>query len=163
MCTYVRVNDTKQSSLSLDNVVNIDVSLYWTSFSLSFAGMAMGYIDLFKQGYSSSRIIVSLFQTVSQKTFFSSVWYKQDKLRFTIVMEYYWWKCRWFSTCPNVSVLLLRQQPLLSFFNLSAHDGLFSESDFIHLLFLPLTKRERETEVWLWIWGKWLDLMFRVL
>ena len=73
-------------------------------FLFSFAGIAMGNLGHYKQGYSSSEIIVSLFQTIFKKKFVSFVWHKQNKLHFTMVLEYYWRKCRWFSTCPSYSL-----------------------------------------------------------
>ena len=110
---YIRMKDTKTKFFVLGRRIEHRCKLV-LCFSLSFTGMAMGYIGDFKQGYSFSGIIVSLFQTVfSEEACF--LWlYKQDELRFTIISEYYWWKYRRFSTRPNVSCFA--SQATASFF-----------------------------------------------
>ena len=147
MHAHICINDTKTEFFVLGQHREYRCKLV-LCFPFSFASMAMGYIGYFKQGYSSSGIIVSLFQMVFQKKFVSFVWYKRDKLRFTIVLEYYWSKCR-FPTHLNVCVFLLKRLP----FFLSTHPHVmacfqegtllfprqcsFQVHSMIHLLFFP--------------------------
>ena len=66
VCAYVRMKDTKTEFCVLGRRRKYMCKLV-LCFSYSFASMAIGFIGHFKQGYTSSSIIVSWLQTVFQK------------------------------------------------------------------------------------------------
>ena len=83
MCAHMYVwMIQKQSSLFLDDVEIIDVSLNLALFFSFFCRYGYGLYWPLQAGFF-------LFHTVFQKKFFSSVWYKQDEFRFTMVLEYW--------------------------------------------------------------------------
>ena len=146
----------KQSSLSLYDVANIDVSLFLTLFFLG--GVLLLLVWLWIISATSGRMIVSLIQMVSQKKFVPSVWYKQDELRFTMVSEYYRQKC--FLTRPNVPVLLLRRlllfQPICTWRR-------FQEETLCTFSFSLLLRERGRLKYDYGYGGEWPDLVLRVL